>query len=110
MEVVPGPPVYQGKHELPVGTARVVQPLERGEFPEPFQAKYQALKDDEDAWAHRANDFFNGILPPDASYGKGMSKDAGGLSQFMVGHNKEGEALNRRVAELHTEAQRLGYA
>jgi len=108
--VVPGPQLYQGKHESPTGAARVVAPLERGEFPEPFQSKYQTLKDDEDAWAHRANDFFNGILPPDASYGKGMGKDVSKMSSFQAEHNKEAQGLNARVAELTTEAKRLGYA
>ena len=78
--------------------------------PEPFQSKYQALKDDEDAWAHRANDFFNGILPPDASYGKGMGKDVSKMSSFSTEHNKEAQGLNARVAELTAEAKRLGYA
>jgi hypothetical protein len=102
--------VYQGKRESPAGTARVVTPLERGQFPEPFQSKYQSLKDDEDAWAHKANDFFNGILPPDASYGKGIAKGGANLASFQAEHNKESQGLNARVAELTAEAKRLGYA
>jgi hypothetical protein len=106
---VPGPPAYQGKHDAPVGMARVVSATEKGDFPEPFQSKYQALKDDEDAWAHRTNDFFNGILPPDASYGKGMGKDVTKMAPFMQVVNAEGTVLNKRVAELLAEAKRLGY-
>jgi hypothetical protein len=103
--------VYEGKHDLPVGTARAVSELERGEFPEPFQSKYMTLKDDEDKWAHGANDFFNDALPPDASYSKGLGKgqESGKMAQFLSTHNKEGQVLDKRVAQLKAEAKRLGY-
>ena len=70
-----------------------------------------ALKDDEDKWAHRAHDFFNGILPPDASYSKasGKGQESGKMAQFLPTHTKEGQDLNKRVQELKAEAKRLGY-
>jgi hypothetical protein len=69
------------------------------------------LKDDSDKWAHRAHDFFNSILPPDASYGKGLGKgqSSSKMTQFLSTHTKEGQELTKRVQELKADAKRLGY-
>ncbi|KAF1810919.1 hypothetical protein P152DRAFT_475360 [Eremomyces bilateralis CBS 781.70] len=92
---VPGPPVYEGAYDPPVGPKPVVTPEEVGTFPPNFELQYQALLKQITAFSDKAVDFFNG----------------GGFSlTFFSRHEAEGKELVKQRAELRQEAIKLGLA
>jgi len=92
---VPGPPVYQGKYDPPVGPKPAITSEQLGTFPPAFEAKYRALLDKMNAWSNQAVQFFDS--------GKG------GMS-FITTHQQEAKTLTQERAKLREEATRLGLA
>jgi len=92
---VPGPPIYKGKFDPPMGSKSAFTAEEVGSFPPAFEAKYQALLGKMNVWSNKAVEFFDS--------GKG------GMN-FISAHQQEATALTRERASLRQEAIKLGLA
>ncbi|KAF1981995.1 lytic polysaccharide monooxygenase [Aulographum hederae CBS 113979] len=103
----PGPALYEGKHDAPVGDSPVVYVKDTGIFPEEFQKKYEAIKEKEDAYSLAANDKFNSLNNPGPGQPRG---DMTEFATFLAGHVKEGEKLQQELEALKKEAVELGLA
>jgi len=90
--VIPGPPVYVGKHDPPVGPQPVVLAKDTGVFPQEFEAKYQAYKLKADKSMYNSIETVNGVK---------TGKDA--LAGLLAGNT-----LAKDLQELRAEGIKLG--
>jgi len=97
--VIPGPPLYKGKYELPTGPKPTVTPEETGIFPPEMQKKYLSLMEKYDILSVAVSTFFNG--------GKSTAKGAS-TSPASTDY----AALNKKISEereqLINDAKKYG--
>jgi hypothetical protein len=105
--VIPGPPVYKGKYDAPVGPKPVVSDKDRGQFPPAFQKKYDAFKLEEDQEALAFNDKLNAAQ---ASLGHNAVKSEANLGPAFSEHFRKAKQMDRELSSLKREAVSLGIA
>ena len=116
-QIIPGPPLYQGKRDPPTGAPAVVAAPDTGAFPPGIDEKYQKFKKDADAWATGAHTFFNNLdalrqFPNDLISGAGVASTISSLSNswsFFQKHLTELGELTKRQNEIKLDLVKAGY-
>ena len=109
-QVIPGPPLYQGKHDAPSGSPPSVSVADTGAFPAEIEAKYKQFKKDVVDWSTRTNDYFNSNvdtskLTATSNHKPNMTE----LTNFMKKAYAEGAELIKRQGEIKAELVKVGY-
>jgi hypothetical protein len=115
-QVIPGPPKYAGKYDIPSGAAAVVSDAARGIFSPPeFQAMYTQLKQKLDKHAEDSANIQNKLNPGGYSYkgrGPGYEIEAAGgakaYANFWAEHAKEATEQKKEIQALVSKAVELG--
>ena len=99
IQVIPGPPLYQGRYDPPTGSRPVVAAADTGSvWPADFEMEYLALIDKYNNFTASAFEYFDG--------GAATTNAA----SFFRDHDVEGKALAKERGELRDEAILLGIA
>jgi hypothetical protein len=88
-----------------VGPKPVISAKDTGQFPPEFEAKYEAFKKMDNDAANKAYKFFNDKDPKGKSF-----PPVGDLLTFVPEQLSDQMKIQKQIAELKTEAVKLGLA
>jgi hypothetical protein len=108
VQVIPGPPKYNGKYESPKGPQPVVSGAERGLFPAEFQVKYDAYKAKLDNYSGQTALMVNKLVPGGKTgIANAKGADSKTLQDFYKNHYAEGPKIDAEFEPLRQEAIKL---
>lgn len=105
--IIPGPPKYSGKYDVPQGAKLTVSDKDRGIFPTAYQAKYDAFKK---RWDEEALVFGDNLNKAQASLGHNAVRSEGNLGPIFAKHFSQQRKLESELAQLKREGVSLGVA